>query len=156
MNMRFLDCTDFTGMHTLEELDAAYEKWLDSDYSHFVNRMTGSSPHQRFMAEYDRLRFADLQKLDIIFLNRETRTLYNNSCIQFGKQLFEVPQEYIASLHGGKRKIQIRYDPEHLSVLYIVDDVQYRILHTLRPSDLAANTRRRRKQLIDYGKAGVE
>ena len=156
MLMRFMDCTDFSNCHDLETLNAMYEEYINKDYNQAVNRMTGQSPNDRFMAEYDRVSFIDSERLDFIFMHRGKRRLNANSTIQFENKLYEVPQEYIASLPSRKKAtIQFRYHPEDFSELYIVDEKNYKILYTLKPVNLTGNSRRKRGSSIDYSIAGV-
>ena len=148
---RHFNCTDYSECHDLESLNQKYHEYVAGDYNVRVNRMTNCSPRDRFMSEYDQLRFMDRKKIDFIFLHSDKRTLYNNSTIQFNNRIYEVPQEYIVTMAGRKDKVPIRFDPEDLSELYIVNADEYKILYTLKPVDLAANTKRKRRQLIDYG-----
>ena len=153
--MRFMDCEDFSDCHDLESLNAKYDKYINEDYNQAVNRMTQSSPNDRFMKEYDYLKFVDSDKLDIIFLDRDKRTLNANSCIQFHNALYEVPQEYILSMKHRKDKIKVRYDPEDFTELYIIDENSYKVLYVLKPVNLVGNSQRKRKALIDYSVAVV-
>ena len=148
---RLFNCTDFSGCHDLESLNRIYHEYVAGDYNVRVNRMTNTSPRDRFMSEYGNLRFMDRKKIDFIFLHSDERTLYNNSTIQFNNRIYEVPQEYIVTMASRKDKIPVRFDPEDLSELYIVNADAYEILYRLKPVDLAANAKRKRHQLIEYG-----
>ena len=151
--MRFMNCEDFSDCHDLESLNAKYEEYINNDYNLAVNRMTKESPNDRFMREYDSLKFFSSDKLDLIFLNRDSRVLNSNSAIQFNNTLYEVPQDYIVTMKSKKSKIQFRYDPEDTSELYIVDEKNYKTLYTLKPVNLVGNSKRKRKALIDYSVA---
>ena len=155
MLMRFMDCTDFSECHDLESLNAMYEEYVNNDYNQKVNRMTQESPNDRFMAEYDRVRFVDSEKLELIFMHRAARKLNTNSAIQFDNKLYEIPQAYIASMTNRKEKIRFRYRPDDMSELYIVDEKNYKILYTLKPVNLSGNTKRKRGSSVDYSVAGV-
>ena len=150
---RFINCTDFSDCHDLETLNAMYERYINTDYNQAVNRMTQSSPNARFMAEYDSIRFVDAGKLDIVFLHRGKRRLYSNSTIQYNNKLYEVPQEYIAKMRSRKDKIPFRYDPSDNTQLYIVDEQTYAVKYILKPVNLAGNSNRHRKALVDYSVA---
>ena len=136
---------------SLEELDEKFADFVRKHDNH-VNRMTDELPHERFMRDYELLRFYDKKKLDFIFLHREHRRLQNDSTIQFKNIRYEVPLEYITTRGMRTRgDIPFRYDPLNLEELYLVDEEQYQILYTMKPVDLVANSRRKRGSYIDPG-----
>ncbi len=165
---RFVNCNTFEECHSLDDVRMKFRNYLATDYEMRVNRMTGETPDNRFMKDYNRLKFVDSDRLDLIFLCRKKCTLYADNTIQTFKKRFEVPFEYVVSLSGkklategtgkGKKKksikIPIRYDPQNKDEVFIVDEDNYKILYTLKAPDLVANTQRRRKSGIDYSVLG--
>lgn len=92
---RWQNCTDWSEFHSLEDVNRSYLAYLDKEYNNHVVRITGMTPQDRYMKDYNRLRFMDEQSLDEAFLHRLERKADNNACISLGNIRYEVPQQYI-------------------------------------------------------------
>ena len=141
---RFLDCTDFTGCRSLDDLNQLYWAYLERDYQNKVHSSLGMSPRERYMQDYDRIRFADPSALDEAFLHYATRRVDKTACVSLFKEKYEVPQKYIG------QKISLRYPPEDRSVIYIYDEGTGKRLEEARPVNKSDNRLRKRRKNISY------
>ena len=141
---RFLNCTDFTGCQSLDDLNELYWAYLERDYQNKKHSSLGISPRERYMQDYSRIRFMDPPDLDEAFLHYATRRVDKTACVSLFNIKYEVSQKYIG------RKISLRYPPEDRSVVYIYDEATGRRLEEARPVNKSDNQKRRRKKNISY------
>lgn len=146
----FLDRHSADEWKSLDAFNDAFKDSFLSKHDKSVNRMTGETPHDRFMRDYGLIRHFDKEKLDFIFLHRDHRCLQKDSTIQFNNVRYEVPWEYaVSDDSGNKRLIRFRYDPSCMEELYIVDEEKYEILYTIKAVDLVGNSKRKRKSSVN-------
>ena len=143
--MRFLDCTDFSHCHSLDDLNQMYWSYLERDYQNKKHSSIGMSPRERYMMDYGRLSFVDPEKLEEAFLHSVTRRVTKTGCVSIKTRVYEVPQKYIG------QKIQIRYNPEDPETIYIYDGPSGKRTDCAKLLNKADNTHRKRKQNINYG-----
>lgn len=142
--MRLLNCTDFSSCHSLDDLNRIYWDYLEGEYHHKVHSSLGISPLERYMRDYDRLRFADPTKLEEAFLHQVYRKVSKTACVSLFKTRYEVPQKYI------DRRISLRYHPEDRSEIYVYDENTHTRCETAYPVKLSDNKDRKRKKNISY------
>jgi putative transposase len=100
-------CLPENHINSLEELNAKFSTWLQTDYHTRQHSSTGTSPQARFQAGAEHLRQLELSAtaLEKLFHTRIQRTVRKNGVIRIDNQLYEVD----LSLRG--RRIELRYDP---------------------------------------------
>jgi hypothetical protein len=108
--MRFLSNLAPKDIESLESLNEAYEKWLDSDYQKKGHSaLNGKTPHQSFIDNIDRVKLVtDRNQLYENFLLRVSRKVCHDATIQVDNVLFETDP-----CLAGKR-LEIRYEPDWL------------------------------------------
>lgn len=146
--MRFLDCTDFSDCHSLDDLNRRYWEYLRTDYTHKEHSGIGMSPMERYRMDYDRLRFMDEASLEEAFLHFAERKVTNDALVSLFKIRYEVPQRFIGL------KISLRYNPEDLSEIYIYDETEHKRLAAVRPVNKVENKNRKRRKNMNYGENG--
>lgn len=113
---RFLNCTDFTGCRSLDDLNQLYWAYLERDYQNKRHRSLGVSPRERYMQDYERFRFLNPEELEEAFLHYAVRRVDKTACVSLFNTQYEVPQKYIG------QKTSLRYPPEDRSVIYIYNE----------------------------------
>ena len=141
---RFMDCTDFTGCRSLDDLNRQYWAYLERDYQNKVHSSLGMSPRERYMQDYDRIKFVNQADLDEAFLHYAIRRVDKTACVSLFKERYEVPQKYIGQM------ISLRYPPEDRSVIYIYDEETGKRLEEARPVNKSDNRLRKRRKNISY------
>lgn len=103
---------------TLEELNEAFELWLQDDYHHKLHTGIGERPIDRYQASVEKVPIRRLSKneLDEIFLSRHQRVVNNDATISFKGCLYEVPAAYI------RQKIELRHPIDDPQELYLYDN----------------------------------
>jgi hypothetical protein len=84
------------------------------------------------------------KEIENCFLHRENRVVRKDATISLKSTYFEVPQKYIS------QKIKIRYTPDDLSEVYILNK-NNEIIDTVYPLKKIDNSKIKRKS-IDYSK----
>lgn len=93
-------------VHSLEELNTAFSRWIANTYHLRKHSATGQSPHERFTANSHPIRqVEDPENIDPLFYTRTHRVVRKDGTVTLGKKLFEVPLSLRAL------KIELRYDP---------------------------------------------
>ncbi|MBB2483568.1 Mu transposase C-terminal domain-containing protein, partial [Bacillus sp. APMAM] len=112
---RFYPLLQANLVHSLEELNERFWRWLEKDYHRKVHAsLEGRTPHEVFHAQLENITYLeDPSILDTIFLKREQRKVKADSTITLNKQLYEVPSRFIGF------SIDVRLD-EH--GVYIFED----------------------------------
>lgn len=93
---------------TLDELNRAFAAWAEHHYNRRVHAELGESPRARWLAGLKHVRHVDEARLRRAFQWTETRKTDKTGVFRlFG-------QRYQAGAALARRKVEIRYDPEHL------------------------------------------
>lgn len=110
VRMRFLSQLNPKKLQSLESLNEAYEKWLDSDYQKKEHSaLGGKTPHQSFIDHIDRVKLVtDRKQFNESFLLRVSRKVCHDATLQINNILFETD-----AFFAGKR-LEVRYEPEWL------------------------------------------
>lgn len=122
VRMRFLSNLNPKDLDSLEALNEAYEKWMDSDYQKKEHSgLGGKTPHQSFIDNIDRVKLvSDRNQLNENFLLRVSRKVCHDATIQVDNVLFETDP-----CLAGKR-LEVRYEPDWLldqtKALQLYDD----------------------------------
>lgn len=93
-------------VRTLDELNEAFLAWADGAYNRTTHSETGQTPLDRWRAAAEKISYADERLLRRAFLWTEHRTPDKTGIFSlFGRR-------YQADSHLGRRRIELRYDPE--------------------------------------------
>lgn len=98
------------------------------------------TPHQRFMQDYELIKFLPSEQIDVMFLHTQKRRVSLDATISITNITFEVPQRYI------KQNINVRYSPDNLNVAYIYDELG-NLKYEIHPVDKIANSKAKRNEL---------
>ena len=142
---RWMNCTDWNSFHSLEDVNASYHQYLDAEYNNSVHSSIGMTPRERYLKDFDSLRFLEKSVVEEGFLHRITRKVTPTATVSLFKVSYEVPQQYIG------HTIHLRYRPEDMSEVYIYDGDSSKRLHTVYPVKKLDNTKRKRQPNISYG-----
>lgn len=103
---------DLTGVETLEQLNRYFAAWAEQVYHHRAHRSTGQTPRQRWMAGPSAMRPApDPAQLAAAFQWAATRTVTATRTVALHGNVYEVDPALVG------RRVQLRYDPEDLTVV---------------------------------------
>ena len=142
---RWMNCTDWNAFHSLEDVNNSYHEFLDTEYNNGMHSSIGMTPKERYLKDFDSLRFLEKTVIEEGFLHRITRKVTPTATVSLFKTAYEVPQQYIG------HTIHLRYRPEDLSEIYIYDGDSTRRLHTAYPVKKLDNAKRKRRANISYG-----
>lgn len=103
------------GFQTLEELNSAFEAWVDLEYNVRLHSQTGEAPDSRFSAGLPKSlqRISDIGWFEALFFQRDSRTVTKYGKIKFSSN------EYPVTCVPHGTVVEVRYDPFDLSVLHI-------------------------------------
>lgn len=111
--------TDFTsearakGPQSLQELNTWFWAWLEMAYHHKIHSSLGTTPLAFWLKQRDRIRFADPDVLDTIFLWREDRLVSRVHTFHVSGNLYDIAPEFAGNT------IEIRYNPFDLSIILV-------------------------------------
>lgn len=122
------------GFQTIEELNSAFQAWVDLEYNVRIHSQTGQSPDRRFAdaLHADIRRVADIAWFEALFLMRASRTV-----TKYGKIKLE-SNEYPVTSYPHGSVVEARYDPFDLSRVFIFKGPQ--LVETTSVSKLVNRT----------------
>lgn len=141
---RWMNATDWNDFHSLEDVNKSYNDFFIKDYNNRVHSSIGMSPKDRYLKDFDTLRFVEKSSLEESFLHRIKRKVTATATVSLFNIVYEVPQQYIG------HSISLRYDPNDLSEIYIYDEAKNKRLHCVKPVRKLDNARRKRRANINY------
>ena len=140
-----MNCTDWNTFQSLEDVNDSYHQYLDTEYNHGIHSSISMTPKERYLKDFDALRFVEKTVIEEGFLHRITRKVTPTATVSLFNTAYEVPQQYIG------HTIHLRYHPEDMSQIYIYDGETTRRLHTAYPVKKLDNAKRKRRANIPYG-----
>lgn len=141
----FLAELEASNIRTLDELNEAFVAWADQDYNNRIHTETVETPRARWERGIKDIRFADEEALRRAFLWQETRTTDKTGVFS----LFGI--RYQAGPGYGRKKLQIRFDPE---ALHTVETwVGGRFVQRVKPLTISAQ---RRPKVIEESNGSEE
>lgn len=140
-----MNCTDWNTFKSLEDVNDSYHHFLDTEYNNTVHSSIGMAPRERYLKDFDTLRFVEKSVVEESFLHRITRKVTPTATVSLFRVSYEVPQHYIG------RTIHLRYRPEDMSEIYIYEGEGGKRLHTVKPVRKLDNAKRKRRANISYG-----
>jgi transposase InsO family protein len=133
----WMNTVDWNTFLSLEDVNLSLNTFLSEKYTNQIHSSINSTPKDRFMRDYDKLRFLSVEELEIHFYHRRECRVSNAATIKMLGNVYETPQEYIGS------KIKIRYLPTDLSKLFIFSS-NNKIIHTIYPIKKIDNSKIKR------------
>ncbi|WBL13174.1 DDE-type integrase/transposase/recombinase [Sutcliffiella sp. NC1] len=146
---RFYPLLQAKPVHSLEELNERFWRWLEVDYHRRVHAsLDGKTPHEVYQSQLENVKFLDNTSiLDSIFLKREHRKVKADSTITLNKQLYEVPPRFIG------QSIDVRFDEK--GIFIFEDDKKVAEAIPVSMSDNAHVKRVRSPFTLSAGKGEV-
>ncbi len=120
-----------SNIKTLDQLNEAFFAWVHEEYNHRKHSELGMSPKKRWLRDSSRIEYLDDEKIRIAFLWRELRTPDKTAIIKLFNRSYKV------SATLAKRRVEVRYDPEHLHQIEIYTDGAFR--QRAKPLQVSAN-----------------
>jgi transposase InsO family protein len=109
----FLDEARAKGPQTLEDLNRWFWAWLEIAYHHKLHESLGLTPLEFWMRQTERIRLADPDALDTIFLWREDRAVSKVHTFTVAGNLYEVAPELSGQI------VEVRFNPFDLSKILV-------------------------------------
>jgi len=104
---------------TLDALNEVFRLWLERDYNSRYHSELGCSPLDRWQRDSGRIRYADEEKLRVAFLWSEERRVDKCGMISLFGTPYRVSPQFI------QKKIEVRYNPEHLELVEVWKDGEF-------------------------------
>ena len=140
---RFFPLLGETDKSSLENLNQAFWEWLEKDYHRKQHSSLDKTPLDTYMEQISQVRtIDDTEKLEKIFLKRETRKVKADGTVSFKKKLFDVPPALIG------KKIEIRFDPETTDDVFIYEEGKE--IAKAQPVDFNENAYMKRKRHLSF------
>jgi len=132
-----------TDKSSLENLNQTFWEWLEKDYHRKQHSSLDKTPLDTYMAQINKVKtIDDTEKLEKIFLKRETRKVKSDGTISFKKKLYEVPPALIG------KKIEIRFNPETHDEIFIYDEGKE--IAQAQPVNFNENAYMKRKRHLSF------
>jgi transposase InsO family protein len=122
------------GITTLPEWNKAFWAWLDR-YHRRVHRTTRQTPHDRWHAGADQVRYPNPAEIHEIFLWEDSRLVRKTATISLAGNEYRVDDALVG------KTIQVRYDPLDLATVRIYVNDQFR--QVAEPAQLVTHTHRK-------------
>lgn len=128
-------------IRTIDELNEAFIAWADGAYNRRTHAETGQTPIERWRASADKITYADERLLRRAFQWTECRTPDKSGVFSlFGRR-------YQADSRLGRRRVELRYDPEELDELELWH--AGRFVQRVRPLAVSAHRRPRQQMPLE-------
>ncbi len=138
----YINCTDWNIFESLEDLNKQFNIYLNAEYQNKLHSGIKMSPRERYKNDIALIKYKSTEEIEKSFLHRISRVIHKDSTLVIQNILYEVSQKYIG------QKINLRYAPDDLSELYIINQ-NNEIVETVYKLDKVANSTLKRKG-IDY------
>ena len=134
----FLAELEASSISTLDELNEAFVAWADLEYNDRVHEEIGETPRIRWERGVGDIRFAEEEKMRRAFLWTETRSPDKSGVFS----LFGIKYQVGPGL--GRRKVQVRFDPEALHQVEVWTDGNFQ--QRVKPLNVSAHRRPKQKE----------
>ena len=103
---QFLAAIDVKQVHTLEDLNARFQTWLETVYHRTVHSAIEMTPLARWQRDIEQVRqFPPSTDLRRLFFHRADRLVRRDSTVLIQKRFYE------AAPHLTGRRVEVRFDP---------------------------------------------
>ena len=109
-------CTDWNTFKSLEDVRNSLSEFINKKYINKIHSSIKMTPNDRWHSEYEKVQFLDENFIDESFLHRTSNKVRKDRTISFKNEYYEVPYKYVG------KTIELRYDPNDLSKLYLYED----------------------------------
>jgi transposase InsO family protein len=120
-------------IETLEELNEAFLAFIDKSYNNSIHSEIGETPRSRWERGIESIRLADEEKLRQAFLWTESRTPDKAGVFSL------LGIKYQVGAGHGKRRFQVRFDPEALHEVEVWRDNTF--IERVKPFQVSAHRR---------------
>ena len=141
---KWMHAIDWNDYHSIEELNKDFDAFLAAEYTNSIHSSLDMTPKERYLKDFDRIKFLDIDQLEESFLHRITRKVAPTATVSLFNSIYEVPQQYIGQI------IHLRFYPEDMAEIYLYDDLTGKRLHACYPLKKLDNSNRKRKSNINY------
>jgi len=141
---KWMHAVDWNEFRSLSDVNLSYQTFLNEEYNNYPHTSIGMTPKERYLKDFDSVRFVEKSTLEESFLHRIQRKVTAAATISLFNTTYEVPQQYIG------HTITLRYHSEDLSELYIYEESSGKRLHCVKPVRKLDNAKRRRRSNINY------
>jgi len=141
---KWMHAVDWNEFHSLTDVNDSYSRFLTEEYNNYPHSSIGMTPKERYLKDFDGIKFVEKSALLESFLHRITRKVTPTATISLFNISYEVPQQYIG------RTITLRYQPEDLSEVYLYDETKGKRLSCVKPVRKLDNAKRKRRANISY------
>lgn len=136
----FLNCTDWDSFTSIEDLNIKFKEYLQGNYNTVLHSSIQSTPRDRYIKDEHLIKFKPAEILDNMFLHIDEKTVSSDSLIRVMKTDYETPTKYI------KQRVLVKYAPDDLSCIYIVNKDDNSLIKIL-PVDKIANSKIKREKV---------
>lgn len=136
--------TDWNQFKDLNDVKNSLSNFITKNYINKIHSSTKMTPNDRWHQEYEKIIFLEENFIDESFLHRTFNKVRKDRTISFKNEYYEVPFKYIG------QTIELRYNPNDLSKLYLYEDNQK--IQDIFKVDKISNSKSKRKNTIDYSK----
>jgi len=133
----FVDEVKASSITTLDDLNRAFRAWVDLKYNRRVHGETQQAPWERWRAGAHRVVVVEETHLRQAFLFRVNRTTDKTGVFKLHSVRFQT------SAAQARRKVEIRYDPEHMDEVEVWRDNRFQERAT--PLDVTPHRRPTRR-----------
>ena len=146
LRLQFLSALDMRGIHSLEEMRAAFSAYVRRYCQTPHSSLEGMTPEERFFSEPEQIRRLPEELVRKSFLYEVERRVSPDNVIVLGKTEYEIHYRY------ARQRIRLRYSPD-METAYVVEPSGELAPVRLRPLDKQENAgiKRERFRLSDGG-----
>lgn len=141
---KWMNSINWNDYSSLEALNKDYQVFLDKEYTNSIHSSLKTTPKERYLQDFDLIKFISEEELEESFLHRVTRKVTSTATISLFKNIYEVPQYFIGTT------VNIRYSPDDLSEIYVYDGITNDRLNTCYYVNKQDNAKVKRKPNINY------
>ena len=124
-----------SSIQTLDELNAAFGAWVSRLYNKRLHGETGQTPQDRWRAGLNQIRHIDETVLRRAFLWSSKRKADKSGLLSLLGRRYQVCAEL------SNRRVEVRYDPDHLQQIEVWSDGQF--VERIRPFVVQTHRRAR-------------
>ena len=132
LRLQFLSALDMRGIHSLEEMRAAFFAYVQRYSQTAHSSLGGMTPEERFFSEPEQIRRLPEELVRKSFLYEVERRVSPDNVIVLGKTEYEIHYRY------ARQRIRLRYSPDRKTA-YVVEPSGELVPVRLRPLDKQEN-----------------
>jgi putative transposase len=142
---KWMNGVNWRDFEDIYELNKDLMQFMDRSYTNEVHSSLKQTPRERYLKDFERIKYLPKEEIDFRFLHRITRKVNKDATFQINKNIFEAPQKYI------RQTIHLKYDPEDLSKAWITDQ-ENKVIDEVKLLNKTDNSKIKRRKM-DYTKS---